>query len=355
MILFLGDRSISAARMAEEFRRRGYAGDVLTHEWNLASDAEMARANRDHERHGVTGLPDAAALVPLVAGHRDQITGIVTHFFPVTAALLDELPSLRFVGTVRSGTQNIDEAAATARGVEICRNPGRNAAVVADFAVGLMHAVGRGIAHAHHQLLGGEWLARQEARSFRTLGSERIGLVGFGQIGHRVARLLSGFECPVSVYDPYADRRLLDESGVHPAGSLRELLEGSSLVSLHAAVTAETRLMIGAQQLEWLGRDGILINTARAELADEEALLAALEQHTIWGVGLDVFGQEPLPAGHPLFGFANVTLTPHLAGLSRDAVPLAIDLLVGRLGERLSSTDADGRAATALAQGAVDP
>ncbi len=336
-VLFLGDRSIPAALMISEFRRHGYTGAALAHDWGVASDEEMVAANRDHERHGVTGLADAAALQPVLARHRDAVTGVITHFFPVSGDLLSELPRLRFVATVRSGTQNVDLAAARSRAVEVRSNPGRNAPIVADYAVGLMLATCRGIAHAHHELLAGQWLGRQEARSYRTLGSEQVGLVGYGQIGQRVARLLRGFDCPVHVYDPYLDAGSPARAGTRVAASLRDLLERCSLVSLHAQASPETRHLIGARELDWLGPDGILINTARAELVDEQALVAALERRGIWAAGLDVFSAEPLPPGHPLRAMPQVTLSPHLAGLSRTAVPLAIGLLAGRLTDLLPS------------------
>jgi D-3-phosphoglycerate dehydrogenase len=352
-ILFLGDRSIPAALMIAEFRRHGYAGPALAHDWDLASDEEMVAANREHEQHGVTGLADAATLGPLLTRGAESIAGIVTHFFPVSAVLLDALPRLRFIGTVRSGTQNIDLAAARARAVEVRSNPGRNAPIVADYTVGLMLATCRGIAHAHHQLLGGQWLARQQARSYRTLSSERVGLVGFGQIGQRVARLLRGFECPVHVYDPYLDPGSAARDIVQAATSLGELLEQCSLVSLHAPASPQTRHLIGMQELDKLGPDGILINTARAELVDEKALTAALEQRAIWAAGLDVYSEEPLPADHPLRALPNVTLSPHLAGLSRSAVPLALGLMAGRLAGLLPGPVAPpGPAAAATAEAA---
>jgi D-3-phosphoglycerate dehydrogenase len=334
-ILFLGDRSIPAALMISEFRRHGYAGAALAHDWELASDEDMAAANREHERRGVSGLADAQTLRPLLARHRAAVTGVITHFSPVSGDLLAELPRLRFVATIRSGTQNIDLAAARARALEVRSNPGRNAPIVADYAVGLMLAACRGIAHAHHDLLAGRWLARQQARSYRTLGSEEVGLVGFGQIGQRVARLLRGFECPVHVYDPYLDPGSPARTGTRAAASLPELLERCSLVSLHAPASPQTRHLIGARELELLGPDGILINTARADLVDEQALAAALQQGGIWAAALDVFSTEPLPPGHPLRELPQVTLSPHLAGLSRTAVPLAIGLLAGRLADLL--------------------
>jgi D-3-phosphoglycerate dehydrogenase / 2-oxoglutarate reductase len=352
-ILFLGDRSIPADVMISEFRRHGYAGAAVLHDWELAGDEEMVAANREHERHGVSGLADAATLAPLLAGHREAITGIVTHFFPVSADLLAELPRLRFVATIRSGTQNIDLAAARGRALEVRSNPGRNAPIVADYAVGLMLATCRGIAHAHHELLAGQWLARQQARSYRTLGAEEVGLVGFGQIGQRVARLLRGFECPVHVYDPYLDPGSPARAGTRAVASLPELLERCSLVSLHAPASPQTRHLIGQQELDWLGPDGILINTARADLVDEQALVAALQEGRIWAAGLDVFSAEPLPAGHPLRSLPQVTLSPHLAGLSRTAVPLAIGLLAGRLADLLPRAAGAARpGSAATAQGA---
>ena len=155
--------------------------------------------------------------------------------------------------------------------------------------------------------------------------------MGYGHVGYQVARLLRGFECRLRVYDPYLRPHLLEGLDITAAASLQDLLESSELVSLHALVTDETVDLIGARQLGWLGPDGLLVNTARAELVDERALLVALRDGLIKGAALDVFSEEPLPLDHELRRLDNVTLTPHLAGSSGDAPVIAVRLLATRL------------------------
>ena len=333
MILFLGDLAVPVQQLVAEFEAQGFVGGTVAHQWSLTDNEEMVKANRHLELHGPAGHTDRAQLDELLRPVRDEITGIVTEFFPISRELIETLPSLEFIATVRSGTQNIDSAAAAERGIEIYNNPGRNAPVVADFTVALMLAACRGLAAANRALADGVWLARSARRVFRTLASTPVGLVGFGQVGYHVARLLRGFEGTVRVYDPFLRTETLRDLDVTVAGSLQELIEQSELVSLHARVTPETVNLIGARELAWLGPDGILVNTARAELIDEAALLAALREGSICGAALDVFSEEPLPLGHELRQYGSALLTPHLAGGSRDAPLLAVRLLATRLRE----------------------
>ena len=331
MILFLGDFAVPAAQLMAEFEEQGYVGGSVAHQWSLNNNEEMVSANRQLELHGPTGLEDGTQLADLIAPLRQQITGIVTQFFPVSAELVSELPALRFIATVRSGTQNLDSAAAAERGIVVYNNPGRNAPIVADFTVALMLAACRGLTRANRALANGVWLSRSERRDFRTLASTPIGLVGFGQVGYHVARLLRGFEGTVRVYDPYLRTEALRDVNVVAVRTLQELIERSEVVSLHARVTPETVGLIGTRELSGLGPDGILINTARADLVDEPALLAALRQGSICGAALDVFSEEPLALDHELRQYDSVLLTPHLAGGSRDASLLAVRLLATRM------------------------
>jgi D-3-phosphoglycerate dehydrogenase len=330
MILFCGDLALSARQINLEFEGRGYTGPALTHEWHLANNEEMVRLNRHHELQGAEGSTDAEELRALIGSYAHKIDGLVTQFFPVSAELIDELPSLQFIATIRSGIQNIDAAAAQRRGIPVYNNPGRNAAVVADFTVGLMLSTCRGITTANRVLLEGTWLPRSARQAFRTLSSTKIGLVGFGQVGRLVARLLRGFDCELRVYDPYIGPADVTDN-LKVCASLQELLESSEVVSLHAKLTEDTAGLIGAKELGWLGPDGILINTARAGLIDEGALVAALSDGSLCAAALDVFSEEPLPEEHVLRQLPNVTLTPHLAGGSRDALVLAARMLADRL------------------------
>ena len=230
-----------------EFEAAGYVGGSIAHQWS------SCRQRRDGKGKSALRTPRTgrayrrAQLAELIDLSRQQITGIVTQFFPVSRELIDALPSLSFIGTVRSGTQNLDSVAAAERGIEIYNNPGRNAPVVADFTVALMLAACRGVAMAHRALADGIWLPRSARRVFRTLASTPVGLVGFGQVGYQVARLLRGFEGPVRIYDPYFRTELLEDLDVIVVDSLQELLEKSELVSLHARVTPETAGLIGAR------------------------------------------------------------------------------------------------------------
>ena len=133
------------------------------------------------------------------------------------------------------------------------------------------------------------------------------------------------------VYDPYLRTEALRDVNVVAVRTLQELIERSEVVSLHARVTPETVGLIGTRELSGLGPDGILINTARADLVDEPALLAALRQGSICGAALDVFSEEPLALDHELRQYDSVLLTPHLAGGSRDASLLAVRLLATRM------------------------
>ena len=152
MILFLGDFAVPAAQLMAEFEEQGYVGGSVAHQWSLNNNEEMVSANRQLELHGPTGLEDGTQLADLIAPLRQQITGIVTQFFPVSAELVSELPALRFIATVRSGTQNLDSAAAAERGIVVYNNPGRNAPIVADFTVALMLAACRGLTRANRPL-----------------------------------------------------------------------------------------------------------------------------------------------------------------------------------------------------------
>jgi D-3-phosphoglycerate dehydrogenase len=320
-----------AAQLASEFEAQGYVGGKIVHQWTFSTNEGLLQANRYHELHGPTGFTDQEELSAKLAPVREQVIGIVTQFFPVSRELIEALPALSFIGTVRNGTQNLDVAAASEAGVAVYNNPGRNAAVVADYTVALMLASCRGVAVAHRALMDGEWLARSARTAFRTLSSTPVGLVGFGQVGQLVARLLRGFECVVRVYDPYLRPDITGSHGARQVETLSELLKRSELVSLHARVTAESTGLIGAEELALLGADGILVNTARAELVDEHALVEALKSGRLGAAALDVYSEEPLPPGHALREFANVTLTPHLAGGSRDALVTAVRRLANRL------------------------
>jgi D-3-phosphoglycerate dehydrogenase len=260
----------------------------------------------------------------LIEQMRDAEVLIVT-YEPVTAAVLAAKPNLKLIGATRGGLRaNIDVDAATTRGIPVIYAPGRNADAVADLTFGLMLAECRRISYTSHLVrLGkeGGWDAegKTPVKRFKgpELGGRTVGLVGFGEVGKRVARRASGFDMRLLVYDPFVEPEVIEEAGGRMVG-LETLLRESDFVTLHAAVTPQTRGLINRERLVLMKPTSYLINTARGALIDEDALIEALRDRRIAGAALDVLGEEPMRLDHPLRRLDNVTITPHIGGASDD-------------------------------------
>ncbi|GAA5028766.1 NAD(P)-dependent oxidoreductase [Actinopolymorpha pittospori] len=324
LILVIGDPFVSAAAMAAPLRPllpAGYA--VVEHDWPIALE-EAVEVNRVVERAG----PDAARLAPLPDLDAERLAGVVTGFHPLTASTLSGWPRLSFVATLRAGTEHIDDAELRRRGVPLVNNAGRNANAVAEFTVASILGHLRHVGEGHHAIRTGGWRPTAPKRGYQELSGATVGLVGFGAVGALVARRLRGFETRVLVSDPWAD--LSGHAGVRGV-PLPELLREADIVSLHARLTPQTRHLLGAAELDLLAPHALLVNTARAELVDEEALVERVVDGRIAGAVLDVFGTEPLPRDHPLRVLPSVSLSPHLAGSTVQARTRAPALLAERI------------------------
>lgn len=253
---------------------------------------------------------------------------------------------LTVIGSCRGDPNNVDVAAATARGVPVLRAPGRNADAVAELAVALLFAVNRHVVAADRDVRAGEIYAQglipyQRFRAWELAG-RTAGVVGLGAVGRATRWRLEGLGMRVITSDPF------NAEATH---SLDDLLAEADVVSLHAAVTPETDGMIGAEQFA-LMRDGALfLNTARAALHDMDALVAALDSGHLAGAALDHFPGENLPEDHPLCSMRNVVLTPHIGGATYDTEAnhsrmIADDivrLLEGRMPENIVNPEVLGR------------
>ncbi|MFC8095314.1 2-hydroxyacid dehydrogenase [Streptomyces sp. NPDC057301] len=263
----------------------------------------------------VTEASDAEAeLIEALAGA--QV--LVTQMGPVTERVLDACPDLRLVVVCRGGPVNVNLDAAKRHDVRVCYAPGRNAAATAEFTVGLMLAALRRIPQAHDLLARqGSW----EGATYYTyehsgleLEDLPVGLVGYGAVGSRVARVLGAFGARVMVHDPYVHGEI---HGLRVA-SLDDLLRASRVITLHARLTTETRGLIGARELALLPQGAVVVNAARGPLLDEDALCTALENGHLSAAALDTYAREPLPPTSRLHALADrVVLTPHLGGASR--------------------------------------
>jgi D-3-phosphoglycerate dehydrogenase len=230
----------------------------------------------------------------------------------------------------RGGPVNVNLDAALAAGISVRATPGRNAVAAAEHAIALLLAALRQIPDVHNGVRAGQW--RSGLYALDAVGGElsgaTVGLIGYGAIGQRVARILRAFDATVLVHDPYA----ADVASV----GLDELLERSAAVSLHARLTPETAGMIGAKELARLPRGAVLVNTARGGLLDYDAVVDALESGHLGGAGFDVYDEEPLPATSRLLTAPRVVLTPHLAGATRQTAERAARLAAAEVATYLT-------------------
>jgi D-3-phosphoglycerate dehydrogenase / 2-oxoglutarate reductase len=252
---------------------------------------------------------------------------LVTQLAPVSATMLDRMPGIKLIAVSRGGPVNIDMAAARERGVRVVNAPGRNASAVAEFTIGAILAETRLIRSGHESLRAGEWrgdLYRAD-RTGRELSEMTVGVIGYGQIGTRVVRLLKAFGCRILVADPYVQLTAADrEDGVEHV-QLEDLLQKSDVVTLHARVTPETTGFIGTHQFAAMKEGAIFVNTARGPMVDYEALYHVLAEGRLGGAMLETFAIEPVPVDWPLLKLPNVTLTPHIAGASVKTITTAAE------------------------------
>ncbi|MFH1909404.1 MAG: phosphoglycerate dehydrogenase [Chloroflexota bacterium] len=248
-------------------------------------------------------------LIGLLQGVDGAIIGVV----PMTAHVLENAPALKVVSMHGVGVDHIDLTAAARRGVVIANCLGTNDQSVADLTIGLMISIARNIPSVDSKLRHAGW----GTHAGNELWKKTIGLVGLGRIGRGVAKRALGFDMQVLAYDPYVKSSEV-EQGISLV-SFDEVLKEADYISLHAALSEETRHMIGAAQLKAMKPTAYLINTARGALVDEDALYNALAQKQIAGAALDVFNEEP-PKDSPLLQLENLVITPHIGAHTRESI-----------------------------------
>ncbi|AZV56156.1 2-hydroxyacid dehydrogenase [Clostridium sp. AWRP] len=287
--------------------------EVKEVDWKPASDDEFWYLRSQVEKLGPSAGKPPKELDEAVK----DADVIITHHTPISEKLINA-SNASYIGVCRGGVENVDVKAAKAKGIKVMRTMGRNAQAVSDFTIALMLAQLRNVAKGHEALIKGEWRKKYANSSFMgDMADKTIGLVGFGCIGKLVAQKLSGFDVNIVVYDPFVKEDVLEKYNVK-AVSLEELCKQSDIISVHARLSEETKGLIGEKELSLMKSTAYLINTARAGLINEAALIDALQQRKIGGSALDVFWTEPLQKDHPLHKLDNVTITPHLAGATND-------------------------------------
>lgn len=255
--------------------------------------------------------PTEDDLVALCRTH--EPVAIIVRYGKVGAAVMDAAPSLRVISKHGSGTDTIDKVAAQARGIEVVAAAGANAAAVAEQALALLLACAKSVVALDARMHAGHW--DKATHKSLELGGRTVGVVGLGAIGLRFAKMADALGMRVIGFDPFAKNLPACIESVDLATIWRD----SDALSLHCPLTEENRGMLGEATLSQCKRGVIVVNTARGGLIDEAALLAAVRSGQVMAAGLDSFAVEPMVAGHPFQGEANVILSPHIGGVTGDA------------------------------------
>lgn len=324
---------------------------VISDSFHSLPEAVVTLAASPHHVHYVDELRPWAEL-PLqsrktLSEARAVVMGRV---LGVDRRALDLAPNLETIALHTSGSDTVDVAEATRRGVVVTSVKGVNAEQCAEHAMGLMLSVVRQIRRGDRAIREGLWSSKTDT-SLDVYGAT-LGVVGLGAIGRAFVRRARAFGMRILVHTRTEDPAAAADLGFEYA-PLDDLLARADVVGLFASLSERTRGLIGARELSLMQRSAFLINVARGELVDETALVAALRAGRIAGAGLDVFEQEPLLES-PLFELDSVVLTPHQAGLTRGAKTAAavraarnaLDILAGRLPKDAINPEAFGTAAT---------
>ena len=242
---------------------------------------------------------------------------IVRAAFTVDAAMLDRMPALKVLARTGVGTDLVDVAEADRRGIPVVITPGTNTTSVAEGVFAHLLATVKRLPTLTTLVREGRWNERG-AVTVGDLDGATLGIIGFGRIGNRVARIAAAFDLNVLAYDPYADI-----SAGHRCDTVEELLAASDFVTLHAPLTAENHHLINADRLALMRPGSVLVNCSRGALIDLDAAFDALRSGRLGGLGLDVYDPEP-PEHHPVFDHPNTVLTPHLMGFTQRAMALTI-------------------------------
>jgi D-3-phosphoglycerate dehydrogenase / 2-oxoglutarate reductase len=279
---------------------------VLVREPIAEAGVELLQARFDVDVDGGGQLEDRIA---------DYDAIVIRSGTRITADLIERAERLKVIGRAGVGVDNVDVEAATRRGIVVANAPESTVVSAAEHAIGLLAALARHIPQAHAALKQGRW--ERSAHGGIELEGKTLGVLGFGRIGQQVARRAIGLGMRVVAYDPFVSKDRFRELGAERVETVDELLGASEFLTLHLPLTSETTGMLDAKAIARMPDGARLVNAARGELVDEEALLKALRSGKLAGAALDVFSAEPYSG--PLLELDNVVVTPHLAASTEEA------------------------------------
>jgi len=257
-----------------------------------------------------------ASELPALVSHADAV---ITQFAPVNADVIGAMQKARVIVRYGIGVDNVDLAAAAARGIPVCNVPDYCIDEVADHTLAFILATTRQVVTNANHVRNGQWGLATPLDSLKTMKNLTVGLVGFGRIGQEVASRLRAFKCRILVFDPVVAADVVTAAGAVPS-TLADVIAHSDILSLHCPSTAHTRGMLNSESLSRTKPGVAVINLARGDLIDPAALTSALQSGHVSAAALDVFNPEPIPVDHPIRSMNNVILASHIASASVPAV-----------------------------------
>lgn len=286
-------------------------------EWNVLLPAQIDPA-------GPESITDFAEFTSIdhYADRQELLTdvgkfdAIIVRTTTLDEDFIENADRLKLIAKHGAGLDNVDIQAATKRGIPVCNTPGVNANAVAEHTITLLLATRRHLVAADAETRNGQW--NRHAFESREIRGDRLGLFGVGNIGQRVAELATGLGLRCLGYDPYVPQEDIP-GNIELTKQKTEFFERSDILSIHAPLTSETHGAISTEELTHLPDSGVVINTSRGGILDEDALYRALVEEELTGAGLDVFANEP-PGNSPLFELESVIVTPHIAGVTVEAM-----------------------------------
>jgi D-3-phosphoglycerate dehydrogenase len=320
-ILILGDQFVKTELVRQEMERAltpwgPLQFDFMTFEW------PMKPFERNDEIAEFQGSETE------IMARIGDVDLVVLHAAPISDSVLASAKNLKAIAVIRGGPTNINLEAATSRGIPVFNSPGRNAVAVVEFTIGLMLCELKNIARGHMHLVQKRWKYEyyQYDRCNFELPGKVAGLVGFGNIAYRISKILKAFGMEVIAYDPFVAPERMAEYGVESV-SLEDLLRRSDVVSVHARLTPETKQMFNLSLFRKMKPTALFVNTARGGLVNYNDLYLALKDKIIAAAALDVFQEEPCEPESQLLQLDNITVTPHIAGATRDTVQYGLQML----------------------------
>jgi len=339
-VLAVGDKFIPSdeySRQLEKMRRDFpvlNSVELTAIEWDLPK-ADQHRLQQVMEWDGANAVDAPPEMLAAVR----EADALIVHFAPVNGDIISAGANLAMIAVARAGLENVDKNAADERGIRVTGVQGRNAAAVAELAIGLMLSECRNISRADQSIKSGGW-RKDFSVPMVELGESTVGIIGAGQVAKRLVEKLQGLAGNILIHDPYVSEDAIVAMGAKPA-RFDQVFEESDFVHIMARLTPDTERFIGETQFRLMKKTAYFINTARSRLVDYDALYAALASGEIAGAGLDVFDDEPLSDDSPWRQLDNVTMTTHYGGDTTGTNMTSARLVLAELASFLDSQAGD--------------